>query len=156
MLARRFFAALIDFFWATTLAGIAISWPFAALAPLSMKSQHFAELWGLASIALFFFLIAVLLGVPTALWQTTPGKWLFGLEVIGPRARRLTVRSAVLREFAKLFTLFFVMFGWLIMLFYLVRLHTTMHDQLVGSQVVRRRKLTATQKRFREAVKRYR
>ncbi len=156
MLARRFFAALIDLFWATTLAGFSVTWPSALLAPLSLKSEHVAELWGLAAIALFFLLTAVFLGVPTALWQTTPGKWLFGLEVIGPRARRLTVRHAILRELAKLFTLFFVMFGWLIMLFYLVRLHTTLHDQLVGSQVVRRRKLTATQKRFREAVKRYR
>lgn len=156
MVARRLFAAVVDLFWAMTAAAFGIAWPSALLARLSLKSGLVTELWGLATIALFFLLTAVLLGVPTALWQTTPGKWLFGLEVIGPRARRLTVRSAILRELAKLFTLFVVMFGWLIMLFYLVRQHTTLHDQLVGSQVVRRRKLTATQKRFREAVKRYR
>lgn len=155
LVLRRVFAFLIDFFfWAQIFGVICVGLVMSVLSRIIPAGME--GVGAFLALAAFLLGMAASLAVPTAKWGATPGKWLFRLEVIGPRAQRLSLRDAMKRELVKLLILFVVMLGWFISLVYLLRYNTTFHDYMVGSQVVPRVRLTETQKRFLQAKRRYR
>ncbi len=149
MTSRRLMAYLLDAFGAFVVASGLVG------VGLSLLSHAFA--WRQAqgvmalSFAIWLVIYVLVLAIPTALWGTTPGKWLFRLEVVGPRNQRLTLRAAVAREFLKLLSLLMPFGPFVAVAIMVVNDGIALHDLPVGSQVVPRVKLTETQKRFRQA-----
>ncbi len=153
MILRRLAAAVIDLFLASVVATSLFGAAVALLGKVpSLEGFQWIMLFGLV---IWMLLFSLLLALPTAFWGTTPGKWLFRLEVLGPHNQRLPFLRALFREFAKLFFLM-MPFGIIVcVVIMIINDGVTLHDMLAGSRVEPRVKLTEAQKHFRETVQRY-
>ena len=154
MILRRTIAYMIDFFLASLVVGNALALLGGALTSISPRLG--GSLLFLLSLPFFLGGLAAVIAAPTARWGTTPGKFLFRLEVVGAHALPPTFRQAFSRELIKLLSLL-MPFGLFLALAITVRNGgIALHDQATRTEVVPKVRLTPTQKRWLQAQRRYR
>jgi uncharacterized RDD family membrane protein YckC len=116
------------------------TWQRMALALLggaltSISPRLGGNLLFLLSLPFFLGGLAVVIAAPTARWGTTPGKFLFRLEVVGAHALPPTFRQAFSRELIKLLSLL-MPFGLFLALAITVRNGgIALHDQATRTEV---------------------
>lgn len=93
----------------------------------------YAKLWPPA-LALFCLLTVGYLGLFTALGGQTPGKRVFGLQVVDASGRGPSVLRSAFRALFALGSGLLVLMGFLLVLF--DRRHQALHDKLSGTFVV--------------------
>ena len=90
---------------------------------------------------------SLFLGICSHFFGKSLGKWILGIKVVNQMGGNPSFSVAVCRELMKYFLLF-IPFMWIFLLFQVLLQDNTIYDQLLGTSVVGKPKLTAIQKKF--------